>query len=219
MAEKYGGPKTSPKCCAQACRREALPLLRSSWWSTCLRDVLRLRREEPLWPLCPMRCVRRLWLDPVFFFVPSTFRCSGLLSLILAKMLFPYSHLCVCRMQDTVTGFILSGIGAVDRQKNKNFLVVDNSAFLRHDDCDFPFGETSAHSALLVEPALSLSQLLTRSLCLETPKTKIEETFKKFTSRDDIAVLLISQNVSRVVFPVHSPLHGAYHALLSLRRI
>eukprot|EP01122_Echinamoeba_exundans_P008322 TRINITY_DN2745_c0_g1_i1.p1 TRINITY_DN2745_c0_g1~~TRINITY_DN2745_c0_g1_i1.p1 ORF type:complete len:132 (+),score=41.78 TRINITY_DN2745_c0_g1_i1:23-397(+) len=58
--------------------------------------------------------------------------------------------------EDTVTGFILAGVGAVDRQKNQNFLVVDN----------------------------------------KTTKAKIEEAFRKFTARDDIAVLLISQNVA-----------------------
>jgi len=36
----------------------------------------------------------------------------------------------VGRPQDTVTGFLLTGVGNVDSRKKKNFLVVDGSARL-----------------------------------------------------------------------------------------
>mmetsp|Transcript_5648 Transcript_5648/g.9852 ORF Transcript_5648/g.9852 Transcript_5648/m.9852 type:complete len:117 (+) Transcript_5648:117-467(+) len=58
--------------------------------------------------------------------------------------------------EDTITGFLLSGVGNIDIRKKSNFLVVD-------------------------------------------PKTEvktIEASFKEFTSRDDIAIVLISQNVA-----------------------
>jgi len=58
--------------------------------------------------------------------------------------------------EDTVTGFLLSGIGTVDNKKVGNFFVVT----------------------------------------AKTPIGDIENTFKAFTTREDIAVILITQNVA-----------------------
>ncbi|KAJ7527483.1 hypothetical protein O6H91_16G057000 [Diphasiastrum complanatum] len=57
--------------------------------------------------------------------------------------------------EDTVTGFLLAGVGNVDLRRKTNYLIVDS----------------------------------------KTPVKAIEDAFKEFTTRDDIAVLLISQYV------------------------
>ena len=54
--------------------------------------------------------------------------------------------------EDTVTGFLLAGVGNVDVRRNTNFLVVDG----------------------------------------KTTKKAIEDAFKDFTTREDIAVVLIN---------------------------
>ncbi|KAJ1487530.1 vacuolar H+ ATPase F subunit [Baffinella frigidus] len=67
--------------------------------------------------------------------------------------------ICVIGDEDTVTGFLLAGVGEVDAKKTSNFLVVN-------------------------------------------PKTSvqtIEDAFKTFTQRDDVAVVLITQTVAETI--------------------
>ncbi|EFC45962.1 predicted protein [Naegleria gruberi] len=61
--------------------------------------------------------------------------------------------------EETVTGFLLAGIGDNDPKHAENFLIVSQS----------------------------------------TPQSQIEEAFKKFTSREDIAILLINQHVAEQI--------------------
>jgi V-type H+-transporting ATPase subunit F len=70
------------------------------------------------------------------------------------SVLFP--ALC---LQDTVTGFLLAGVGNVDLRKKTNYLIVDN----------------------------------------KTTVKQIEDAFKEFTTREDIAIVLISQYVSSLI--------------------
>mmetsp|Transcript_59412 Transcript_59412/g.67598 ORF Transcript_59412/g.67598 Transcript_59412/m.67598 type:complete len:131 (-) Transcript_59412:169-561(-) len=58
--------------------------------------------------------------------------------------------------EDTVTGFLLAGIGERNNKGEVNFLIVD----------------------------------------AKTPKKLIEDTFRKFTSRGDIAMILITQTIA-----------------------
>ncbi|CAN6173723.1 unnamed protein product, partial [Urochloa humidicola] len=58
--------------------------------------------------------------------------------------------------EDTVTGFLMAGVGNVDLRKKTNYLLVDN----------------------------------------KTTVKQIEDAFKEFTAREDIAIVLISQYVS-----------------------
>jgi len=58
--------------------------------------------------------------------------------------------------EDTITGFLLSGVGHKDKKRRENFLVVDN----------------------------------------KTTQAKIEEAFRDFTKRDDIAILMITQKAA-----------------------
>mmetsp|Transcript_8255 Transcript_8255/g.16498 ORF Transcript_8255/g.16498 Transcript_8255/m.16498 type:complete len:126 (+) Transcript_8255:83-460(+) len=62
--------------------------------------------------------------------------------------------ICVIGDEDTVTGFLLAGIGEVDAKKTSNFMVVTS----------------------------------------RTQASEIEEAFQTYTSRDDVAVVLITQN-------------------------
>ncbi|KAL2931248.1 V-type proton ATPase subunit F [Bienertia sinuspersici] len=61
--------------------------------------------------------------------------------------------------EDTVTGFLLAGVGNVDIRRKTNYLIVDN----------------------------------------KTTAKQIEEAFKEFTTREDIAIVLISQYVANMI--------------------
>ncbi|GBG63621.1 hypothetical protein CBR_g38932 [Chara braunii] len=61
--------------------------------------------------------------------------------------------------EDTITGFLLAGVGHKDFRRKTNFLVVDS----------------------------------------KTSTRTIEDTFKEFTSREDIAIVLISQFVANMI--------------------
>ncbi|KAJ0594571.1 putative ATPase, V1 complex, subunit F [Helianthus annuus] len=58
---------------------------------------------------------------------------------------------------DTVTGFLLAGVGNIDLRRKTNYLIVDS----------------------------------------KTTVKQIEDAFKEFTTRDDVAIVLISQYVSK----------------------
>ncbi|KAK4794481.1 hypothetical protein SAY86_012475 [Trapa natans] len=61
--------------------------------------------------------------------------------------------------EDTVTGFLLAGVGNVDLRRKTNYLIVDS----------------------------------------KTTVKAIEDAFKEFTTREDIAVVLISQYVANMI--------------------
>ncbi|KAL3677182.1 hypothetical protein R1sor_027130 [Riccia sorocarpa] len=61
--------------------------------------------------------------------------------------------------EDTVTGFLLAGVGNVDLRRKTNYLVVDN----------------------------------------KTTVKAIEEAFKDFTNREDVAIVLISQYIANMI--------------------
>ncbi|KAK3027604.1 hypothetical protein RJ639_042280 [Escallonia herrerae] len=61
--------------------------------------------------------------------------------------------------EDTITGFLLAGVGNVDLRRKTNYLIVDS----------------------------------------KTTVKQIEDTFKEFTAREDIAIVLISQYVANMI--------------------
>lgn len=61
--------------------------------------------------------------------------------------------------EDTVTGFLLAGVGNVDVRRKANYLVVDQKTTLK----------------------------------------QIETAYKEFTTREDVAVILISQYVANMI--------------------
>ncbi|XP_028062590.1 V-type proton ATPase subunit F-like isoform X3 [Camellia sinensis] len=60
---------------------------------------------------------------------------------------------------DTITGFLLAGVGNVDLRRKTNYLIVD----------------------------------------LKTTVKQIEEAFKAFTTREDVAIVMISQYVANMI--------------------
>ncbi|XP_009776814.1 V-type proton ATPase subunit F isoform X2 [Nicotiana tabacum] len=60
--------------------------------------------------------------------------------------------------EDTITGFLLAGVGNVDLRRKTNYLIVDS-----------------------------------------TTVKQIEDAFKEFTTREDIAIVLISQYVANMI--------------------
>ncbi|KAK9281851.1 hypothetical protein L1049_004757 [Liquidambar formosana] len=67
--------------------------------------------------------------------------------------------LAVIADEDTVTGFLLAGVGNVDLRRKTNYLIVDS----------------------------------------KTTVKAIEDTFKDFTTREDIAIVLISQYIANMI--------------------
>ncbi|KNA11140.1 hypothetical protein SOVF_137960 [Spinacia oleracea] len=61
--------------------------------------------------------------------------------------------------EDTITGFLLAGVGNVDIRRKTNYLIVDS----------------------------------------KTTVKQIEEAFKEFTAREDIAIVLISQYIANMI--------------------
>ncbi|KAF5962213.1 hypothetical protein HYC85_003422, partial [Camellia sinensis] len=60
---------------------------------------------------------------------------------------------------DTITGFLLAGVGNVDLRRKTNYLIVDS----------------------------------------KTTVKQIEEAFKEFTTREDVAIVMISQYVANMI--------------------
>ncbi|XP_059660428.1 V-type proton ATPase subunit F-like [Cornus florida] len=61
--------------------------------------------------------------------------------------------------EDTITGFLLAGVGNVDIRRKTNYLIVDS----------------------------------------KTTVKEIEDAFKEFTTREDIAIVMISQYVANMI--------------------
>jgi len=78
--------------------------------------------------------------------------------------------------EDTCTGFLLGGIGELDKNRRPNFFVVDKS----------------------------------------TSVSDIEEAFKTFTTRDDIAIVLINQNVAEMIRHIIDRYNQTIPALLEI---
>ena len=88
--------------------------------------------------------------------------------------------------QDTVTGFLLAGVGNVDLRRKSNFLVVTESEYL---------------AAMLIQMTYLLLSLTESRADAETSVKTIEDAFKEFTTREDIAIIMINQYV-RFLLPI-----------------
>eukprot|EP00695_Tsukubamonas_globosa_P003887 TRINITY_DN89_c0_g1_i4.p1 TRINITY_DN89_c0_g1~~TRINITY_DN89_c0_g1_i4.p1 ORF type:complete len:145 (+),score=71.22 TRINITY_DN89_c0_g1_i4:53-436(+) len=78
--------------------------------------------------------------------------------------------------EDTITGFLLTGMGDVDPRKSKNFFVVDS----------------------------------------KTSQSQIEEAFKRFTTRDDVGIVLVAQNIANDIRYLIKEFKQAIPALLEI---
>ena len=79
--------------------------------------------------------------------------------------------------QDTVTGFVLAGVGH-RTSDGENFLVVKS-------------GNNSTIAPLIL--------LVTSKIYADTDISLVEKAFQTFTTREDIAIILINQHV-RLLF-------------------
>jgi len=78
--------------------------------------------------------------------------------------------------EDTCVGFLLGGIGELNKARQPNYLVVDKN----------------------------------------TAVSEIEEMFRKFTQRDDIAVVLINQNIADMIRYTIDNYHSCIPAILEI---
>ncbi|XP_078580559.1 V-type proton ATPase subunit F-like [Branchiostoma floridae x Branchiostoma japonicum] len=83
----------------------------------------------------------------------------GALKSKMARMMKAGKLISVIGDEDTCTGFLLGGIGEMNKERKPNFLVVEK----------------------------------------DTSVSEIEETFKSFVQRTDIAVILINQNIAELI--------------------
>lgn len=99
-------------------------------------------------------------------------------------------------VQDTVTGFLLAGVGNVDLRKKTNFLVVNESELLILSYVAL----RALHSSLYTQ-CVALPFLIGMNYVLpaETSVKKIEDSFKEYTNRDDIAIVLINQYIADMI--------------------
>eukprot|EP00850_Spirogloea_muscicola_P017855 SM000157S02085 [mRNA] locus=s157:327638:328783:+ [translate_table: standard] len=117
-------------------------------------------------------------------------------------------------LQDTITGFLLAGVGNVDLRRKTNYLVVDNSAPSTRPRRALPSPPAAAAAATAATMSLSAppgaakarcsSAALTlarppAAVCAETTTRAIEDSFRDFTSREDVAIVLISQYVANMI--------------------
>ncbi|KAL4565645.1 hypothetical protein LXL04_029748 [Taraxacum kok-saghyz] len=78
--------------------------------------------------------------------------------------------------EDTITGFLLAGVGNVDIRRKTNYLIVDS----------------------------------------KTTVKQIEDAFKDFTTREDVAIVLISQYVANMVRFVVDSYNNPVPAILEI---
>ncbi|KAL7596669.1 V-type proton ATPase subunit F [Lactuca sativa] len=78
--------------------------------------------------------------------------------------------------EDTITGFLLAGVGNVDIRRKTNYMIVDS----------------------------------------KTTVKQIEDAFKEFTTRDDVAIVLISQYVANMIRFVVDSYNNPIPAILEI---
>ena len=97
-----------------------------------------------------------------------------------------------CRSaQDTVTGFLLAGVGSVDSSKHANYLIVNKSASAR----------PRPHSALALAhtTAATSTDRPTALVFVATKHSDVEAAFQRFTSSSNVGILLISQPIAESI--------------------
>ncbi|OCF40252.1 V-type ATPase, F subunit [Kwoniella heveanensis CBS 569] len=134
--------------------------------------------------------------------------------------------------EDSVTGLLLAGIGDVDKNQKKNFLIVDASRPAYYSSIS-PEPEPPSHSSLMVSSSTydhcsssrsssvlscSLTFVLIddRNISAETQTSVIESAFQDFTERKDVAILLINQHVAERIRPTVDRYQAAFPALLEI---
>lgn len=89
--------------------------------------------------------------------------------------------------EDTCVGFLLGGVGEINKNRHPNFMVVDKSEF----ECPSSLGISSDR------PSLRIKWI--HNFDLDTPIGEIEDCFKRFIKRDDIDIILINQSYAELI--------------------
>lgn len=119
------------------------------------------------------------------------------------------------RVQDTVTGFLLAGIGQRDAS-GANFLVVDASKSRLFVHCHFhPIFPTlrPTHSTIhLFLHTIMLLLFASAPIFAETPRETIERTFTSFTTNPEVGLIIINQPIADAI----RPLVAAHKAIIPM---
>lgn len=93
--------------------------------------------------------------------------------------------------EDTCVGFLLGGVGEINKNRHPNFMVVDKSKF----KCKVNIGNTAYHN-IVDQQKRTLKIYVFIS---DTPIGEIEDCFKRFIKRDDIDIILINQSYAELI--------------------
>jgi V-type H+-transporting ATPase subunit F len=102
--------------------------------------------------------------------------------------------------QDTATGLLLTGVGHSDLRKRTNFLIVDDSELCcSHTNAGGSLSRRLALGFWLPPACRTYFRRQSGKVLLfaaETTQSRIEDAFREFTTREDVAVLLINQVIA-----------------------
>ncbi|CAL5436830.1 unnamed protein product [Camellia sinensis] len=128
--------------------------------------------------------------------------------------------------EDTVTGFLLAGVGNVDLRRKTNYLIVDSKTTVKQIEDAFKEFTTREDIAIVMisqfvanmirflvdsynKPVPAILEIPSKDhpydpthdsvLSRETTVKQIEDAFKEFTTREDIAIVMISQFVANMI--------------------
>lgn len=99
-----------------------------------------------------------------------------------------------------MTGFLLAGVGNVDIRKKCNYLIVDSSTLSLTTVVLWLWWGLAGTGPCLVYASRQGKDHKPCQYFAETTTKQIESTFKDFTLRDDMGIILISQYVRCVSF-------------------
>ena len=93
-----------------------------------------------------------------------------------------------------MTGFLLAGVGHKDYRQNTNFLIVDTS---KHTSSQERIAKKVRPNFPLPPPPKKFCVCSHR--IAETTTKEIESTFAGFSQREDVAIIIIAQNVANEI--------------------
>ncbi|NXK42798.1 VATF ATPase, partial [Piprites chloris] len=119
--------------------------------------------------------------------------------------------------EDTVTGFLLGGIGELDKHRRPNFLVVEKETSLAEIEETFRWGKTGAGSKESQESPVPPPRWGPvrgwGSLCPPQPPFPCS---RGFLAREDVGMILISQALAEQIRPAVAAHARALPAVLEI---
>ncbi|NWI52382.1 VATF ATPase, partial [Calyptomena viridis] len=114
--------------------------------------------------------------------------------------------------EDTVTGFLLGGIGELDKHRRPNFLVVEKETSLA--EIEETFRWEGAPGAIPLSPHRAAAPPMGGGLC--TPLTPRFPLPRGFLAREDVGMILISQALAEQIRPAVAAHARALPAVLEI---